>query len=312
MILNVPTKEDFESQAVAFLNIAWDAVFELLVDYSNVEEWIKDFGEIEPGSDAYEDYWSAAEKPLSIAHALSQQGAELMLKAKIAEMSPYFIIANSPREWPGKCSQEDVEFADFRTIDAQDLIKVHNTVCKDKLPDDFINTFTEFRKKRNAIFHTVDNRLKFSVEVIILYILDTAALCFPKEWPRLRKEYLKNQPTSQTVGIDIVTNNLCHEMNLMIGLLKPKQLSSYFDFNKKQRRYICPSCYGDMEKDYDPPYPMTAQLKTNKPSSTSVFCFVCDENIKVIRKACIESGCKGNVIHSKDDNECLSCFEPQG
>lgn len=308
MILNVPTKTDFEKQAVIFLNIAWDAVFGLLVDYDNIEEWSAFALE----GEASKEYWRAAEKPLSIAHALSQQGAELMLKAKIAEVSPYFIIANSPREWPSKCSQEDVEFADFRTIDAQDLIKVHNTVCKDKLPDDFINTFTEFRKKRNALFHTVDSRLEFSVEVIILYILEIAALCFPEEWPSLRNEYLENQPTSQAVGIEIVTNNLCHEMNLMIGLLKPKQLSSYFDFNKKQRRYICPSCYGDMEKDYDPACPMTAQLKPNKPSSTNVFCFVCGENIMVIREDCNEGGCKGNVIHAKDDRECLTCFEPQG
>jgi len=308
MILNVPTRTDFEKQAVAFLNIAWDAVFELLVNYSNIEEWFEEFEKIETDSDAYKDYWSAAEKPLSIAHALSQQGAELMLKAKITEVSPYFIISNSPREWPSKCNQEDVEFADFRTIDAQDLIKVHDTVCQNKLPEDFINTFTEFRKQRNAIFHTVDNRLKFSVEVIISYILDTAALCFPKEWPRLRNENLENQPTSQAVGNENVTNQLCREMNLMIGLLKPKQLSIYFDFNKKQRCYICPSCYCNMNRDYDDDYPMTAQLKPNKPSSTNLFCFVCGENTTVIREDCKEDVCKGNVIHAKDDKECLTCF----
>ena len=304
MILNAPTETDFEKQAVVFLNLAWDAVFELLVDYSNIEEW----NSFALDGEASKEYWRAAKKPLSIAHALSQQGAELMLKAKIAEVSPYFIIANSPKEWPAKCSQKDVEFADFRTIDAQDLIKVHDTVCQNKLPQSFTNTFTEFRKQRNAIFHTVDNRLRFSVEVIISYILDTAALCFPKEWPRLRNEYLENKPTSQAVGIDNVTNQLCHEMNLMIGLLKPKQLSSYFDFNKKQRRYICPSCYWNMNRDYDTDYPMTAQLKPNKPSSTNVFCFVCGENTTVIREDCKEDGCKGNVIHAKDDKECLTCF----
>ena len=307
MILNPPTKTDFEKQAVVFLNLAWDAVFELLVDYSNIEEWNSFALDVE----ASKEYWRAAKKPLSIAHALSQQGAELMLKAKIAEVSPYFIIANSPKEWPAKCNQKDVEFADFRTIDAQDLIKVHDTVCQNKLPQAFINTFTEFRKQRNAIFHTVDNRLRFSVEAIISYILDTAALCFPKEWPRLRNEYIENKPTSQAVGIDNVTNQLCHEMNLMIGLLKPKQLSTYFDFNKKQRRYICPSCYWNMNRDYDPDYPMTAQLKPNKPSSTNVFCFVCGENTTVIREDCKEDGCKGNVIHAKDDKECLTCFRPQ-
>lgn len=307
MILNIPTKTGFENQAVVFLNLAWDAVFELLVDYSNIEEW----SAFALDGEASKEYWCAAKKPLSIAYALSQQGAELMLKAKIAEVSPYFIIANSPREWPGKCSQEDVEFANFRTVDAQDLIKVHDTVCQNKLPEDFINTFTEFRKQRNAILHTVDNRLKFSVEVIISYILDTAALCFPKEWPRLRNEYLENKPTSKAVGTDNVTNQLCHEMNLMIGLLKPKQLSSYFDFNKKQRRYICPSCYWNMNRDYDVDYPMTAQLKPNKPSSINVFCFVCGENTTVIREDCKEDGCKGNVIHAKDGKECLTCFEPQ-
>ena len=137
MILNVPTKESFKEQATVFLNIAWDAIFELLTDYSNIEEWFEGFESFKLGTDAYKDYWSAAQKHLSIAHALSQQGAELMLKAKITEVSPYLIIASSPREWPGKCSQKDVEFADFRTIDSQDLTKVHNSKLSHFLSDIF-------------------------------------------------------------------------------------------------------------------------------------------------------------------------------
>ena len=189
--------------------------------------------------------------------------------------------------------------------------KFTNTVCQVKLPEDFINAFDKFRKQRNAIFHTVDIRLRFSVEAIISYILDTAALCFPKQWPRIRNEYLENQPSSQAVGTENITNQLCHEMNLMIGLLKPKQVYRYFDFNKKQRCYICPSCYMNMNHDYDVDYPMTAQLKPNKPSSTNVFCFVCGENTTVTREDCRKHGCKGNVIHANDDKECLTCFESQ-
>jgi hypothetical protein len=104
------------------------------------------------------------------------------LKAKIAEASPFLLISNLPKEWPKECDKIDTAFADFRTIDAQDLIRVYNAVSVVKLSKEFIMNFEEFRKTRNALFHTVDGRLEFSDKIIITYILDIVNICASNQW----------------------------------------------------------------------------------------------------------------------------------
>jgi len=185
MISNMPTADDFANHGLTFLQFAWDAVFGLLLDYSGLKEWGYDVDAKEA-----EGYWQAAKKALSISYALAQQGAELILKANIAKKSPYLLISGPPKDWPKPREKESVAFADFRTIDAQDLIRVCNTVCDNPLPEQFVTSYNKFRSQRNALFHTVDSRLNFSEKEIVLYVLTTAHIIAPKKWPFLRKRYL--------------------------------------------------------------------------------------------------------------------------
>lgn len=63
---------------------------------------------------------------------IAQQGIELALKAKLVAISPFLLIAGNPSEWPRAADETGVSFSDFRAIDAQDLIKVYNTVYDPK------------------------------------------------------------------------------------------------------------------------------------------------------------------------------------
>lgn len=317
MITNVPTSEDFVEHGLMFLNLAWDTVFDLLLEVEDIEDWDHFFGDEENNEQAEEqkqDYWRAARRPLAIAHALAQQGAELTLKGEIAEESPFLLVCTPPSHWPRECDKADTSFADFHTIDAQDLVRACNAVRNSPLPEKFVGTFHKFRNQRNALFHTVDDRLEFSAKEIIRYILGVAQLIKPGQWPGIRKEHLEEMPIFKAYAIDDVTNRLCREMKIMIGLLGNSELSEWFGFNKKQRCYICPRCYWDLNRDADPTYPRTAQLKPNTPTSTNLHCFVCGNDIPVTRKSCLEleAECKGNVINTADDCECLTCFEAQG
>jgi hypothetical protein len=306
MITNMPTADDFTKHGLTFLQFAWDAVFDLLLGHTDAQEWNQ-------GVDAEEskNYWRAANKPLSIAHALAQQGAEMILKAKIAEKSPYLLISGHPKDWPKGGEEEGIAFADFRTIDAQDLIRVCNTACDESLPEQFATSYKKFRNQRNALFHTVDNRLDYSAEEVVAYILNIAHLIAPREWPRLREKYLEEQPLSQLGGGDGAVNRLCREMQHMINLMGKADLQFFFEFDKKQRPYICPHCYGGCNHDYDVGYPRTALLKPKSPQSTNLYCFVCGNDIPVMRKECAKEACEGNVIHTEIDFECLTCFEAQ-
>ncbi|MCI0358588.1 MAG: hypothetical protein L0211_08900 [Planctomycetaceae bacterium] len=80
MITDVPTSDDFQQAGVGFLNLAWDTVYELARDSLNYQEW-------DYYGDEELEYWQAAQRPLATALALTQQGIELLLKAKIAEFS---------------------------------------------------------------------------------------------------------------------------------------------------------------------------------------------------------------------------------
>lgn len=307
MITDVPTTDDFADQGIVFLNLAWDTVFDLLLEYSDAEEW-----DAIVDDEQTDDYWKAAQKPLAIAVALSQQGAEFLLKARIAEISPFLLISGKPSEWPSKCDKQDISYSSFQTADGQDLIRIQDTVAATRLSAHFKELFNKIRLTRNTIFHTVDRTMRFSEKEIILAVLEIAdELVGQQQWTQIRRGYLESMPSSAAWSADAVGLHLSREMLSVIDLMGNANLVKLLRFNKRQRRYICPNCTRECRWVHSELQPKTAQLSPNSPSSTNVYCFVCRKDISVLRLPCSASECKGNVIHADDDNECLTCFEPQ-
>src|ERR1035437_2923933 len=147
MITEIPSAEDFHEAGFNSLNLAWTIVTELSHELENaqVEEWDAD-------NEVADEYWSKAQSPLANALTLVQQGLELLLKSKIAKVSPFLLLSKEVRDWPSS-DKNDVSFADFRTVDTADLIKLHNSVCSDRLEDAFIQLFNLVRTRRNQIIH---------------------------------------------------------------------------------------------------------------------------------------------------------------
>ena len=307
MITNIPTHNDFAEQGITFLNLAWDAVLELLLDYAHAEEHEAIADEEQPA-----DYWKAAQKHFSTAIALTQQGVELLLKAKIAQVSPYLLISSRAVEMPSKCDKQDTSFSAFRTPDAQDLVKIHDTVANERLPEDFKILYERLRVARNMIFHTVDKESVFTEKDIIHDILAVSDfLIEPRKWTFYRKSYLEERPSSIAWSTDAVSSLLCREMLMVLSILPPAETQRYLGFNKKQRAYICPECTRQCGWADDEIQPATAQLNPNSPSSVNVHCFVCLNDFDVVRKKCDRPDCKGNVILDGEDCECLTCFASQ-
>ncbi len=228
-----------------------------------------------------------------------------MLKGKIAEISPYLLISGTPKDWPSSCDKKDISFADFHTIDANDLIKVHNTFSNEKLSDSFISKFEDLRKKRNAIMHTVDRRLDLHVTDVIVEILSVHKHLFPDvNWVSARREFLEKAPLTELHSYDYVEPQLIWEFSLITELLKPAHMMEFFDFNKKRRRYICPDCqYESRDSEFKP---KTALLEPNTSKSKSLYCFVCENSIEVERTDCTSEECPGNVV-SVEYATCATC-----
>ncbi|MCK1615434.1 hypothetical protein IVA96_01730 [Bradyrhizobium sp. 159] len=282
------------------LNLAWSIVLGLHFELQNaqVAEWDED-GEVT------DEYWQRSQSTLGNALTLVQQGFELSLKSSIAAVNPYLLLSRDIRDWPAS-DKKDISFADFRTIDAADLVKLHNSICADQLEASFIELFDRVRRRRNQIIHLGKDKKAIAVVELIEMILSCVARLAPSiRWMKQRADYKNDDYLSVAYSNDHVTDVLCNEAEIVIDLLGASSLDKFFGFDKKARRYYCPECARNVEGDRY----LTAHLKPNKPSSTDLFCIVCDEIHDVVRKKCVDEDCKSNVISA--DGVCLVCWEDQ-
>lgn len=299
MIANIPSEREFLGTGLSLLGFGWEIAVGLLTDLDEARQ----YGE--PGPDMVSDFWEAAGRRLLVASSVSQQAVEFMLKARIAAVSPFLLISGNPRDWPRSSNSGDIAFADFRMIDAQDLVRVHDSVAPQRLDSEFVRRYEELRKRRNAIVHTVDSRLAVQVTDVVVDILQMYRLLFPTgNWVQARREFLEKSPLAQVHSSDFVEERIVWEFQLVLGLLTPRQVQGFFGVPAEQRRYICPVCTstcGVMDV-----VPETAVLCPDTAASTSLFCFVCGQSTAIDRCLCPAGGCDGDVIHG-EDKTCLTC-----
>lgn len=304
MITDIPTPADFEATAASLLNLAWDTVSSLShhAERSELEAW-DECGEVT------DEYWEAAQKPLGNAQALVQQGIEFLLKARIAEVSPFLLLDRAVRDWPKESAVQDTRYAEFRTVDAQDLVRLFNTVQPARLNVAFVQRIEEQRKTRNAFIHSVDKSRRHHPQNLWRTILDVSHhLIGLVKWIGLRRAYLESTPASIAFSTDEVFVELAWESKQLLEMLKPSEQELYLGVAPKARRYICYQCAHECrDADFRP---QTAQLRPNLPASTNVYCFMCEQTQPVVRLSCEAAGCKGNVIESHD-LVCLTCFADQ-
>jgi len=298
-MIDIPTADDFYTSGKELLDFSWDIVAKLLTDIDEAEYY-----GIDPEGIS-DSYWASAKRRLTTALTITQQGVEFVLKGKIAEISPYLLIVDPPSKWPSPYGKNGVSFSDFRTIDAQDLIRVIDTFSQDTMPEKFVDQFNQLRDKRNKIMHSVDKQLTVNVTEVVDSLLFMHKALFPKEnWPSVRLFFLEEAPDTELGAYEYSTNSVCREVLLAIELLKPSKVKYYFGIYKKQRRYICPKCISQANTDAGFEYKL-AVLKPKGPTSTKLYCPVCNITHTVLREACEIKSCPGNVL--SEEGDCLTC-----
>lgn len=268
-------------------------------------------------------FWKSSQRELATAITLIQQGTELLLKARISEISPFLLLAGAAKDWKKDCEQVDTPFAEFKTVDSQELIRIHDTVAKKRLSKPFKDNFIENRKIRNTIMHSFNKKIELIPKNLISTILEIShELIGEFKWIEIRKNFIDRRKASypflETLEtyhyITIPNEKISHEIEAAINILEPNLTIQFFNFNKKQRRYICLSCREGMsrmaEKAGEDGYTHLAHLRPNESNSTNLYCVICGNTRKVVREDCKDSQCKGNVIDS-EENICLTCGEEQ-
>lgn len=304
MVSDVPTAEDFRVYGLRFLNLGWATALTIALELVDAHQWGGDVDQ-----EIREDFVRAAEPELGTALALVEQGVEFLLKSRIAEISPWLLLSRNPEGWPRRCDKEDTPFAEFHTMDAQDLVRVHDTVCRTRLCEEFVATFKELRRKRNAMMHTVDRRVKSSItEIIEAVLLAAHTLAGDQRWTRHRREFMEKDRDS-ALNIDWLDYRFAREFAAVLAQLPRSTVERYVGLPNGPRVYLCPLCRhsnpdaGELEC-------RSAVLEPNEPMSTRVRCCVCEEPQAVLRRQCVHSECKGNVIDA-DWDECLTCGRRQ-
>jgi hypothetical protein len=296
----VPSSKDFFEAGIELFDFAWDTAAVLWTNLSEAKEWGIDPDEVS------EEYWAAAKRRLTTALVMTQQGVEFILKGKIAEISPYLLLAESPAKWPSPYDGDELDFAQFKTVDAQDLVRLHDTVQDTQLSAAFVDKFNTLRAKRNTISHSIDKKLQVHTSEVIETILSLHKALFPKEnWAKVRATFINNSPNAMLNGGDYSKNIACHELEVVIEILTPAAVREFFLIDKKQRRYLCPKCLDDANKDVDFDYKL-AVIRPKGASSTKLYCPICDAEHQVVREDCKDSDCPGNVL-SSDWGICLTC-----
>lgn len=308
MIIEIPSPDEFTKSGVNLLNLAWSIGMSIVSQLESAAH--PDWDLVD---DVADDYWRESQPALGNALALVQQAQEMALKGKIAAVSPYLLIAGEPRDWPRRCEQEDTPFTVFRTINAADLIKIHNTVCPSpsRLGKDFEDFFDVVRRQRNNIIHVGGTGRQVDVAELILNVLRTNEHLYPEErWVERRLTHLADDPILSWFGEEAY-GSVVKEFFTAARLLKPAEAKKFFGLTKA-RRYICPQCNDAVLGLVDEPLPL-AQLLPNTPSATTISCFVCGDQTTVVRKVCAQKGCKSNVIcaEAKWGPICLVCGSHQ-
>ncbi|MGA4367894.1 hypothetical protein [Pantoea ananatis] len=259
MVKDIPLKEDFYSTSCHMANEAWNAVHELLHKYKEYEDF-RDY--YDNGTGYYSGtsvdltpYWKYSRPKLISALTLVQQSVEFRIKGKIAGISPFLLLSNPVR----KAGKKNLRFADFNTVDAQDLIKLYNIFCDEEelIPNDFINWYEEMRSLRNKFMHTVDFQSDISPKIILTAILFSYEYLNRNEIKWISKRYSYRVENS-TNGVDLKdSTSLCakellavhKEFSATVELLTNEESIRYLNFDKNKTCFKCKKCRDDMLDD---------------------------------------------------------------
>ncbi|HVJ53471.1 MAG TPA: hypothetical protein VM689_13470 [Aliidongia sp.] len=336
MIVEIPGSADFKKTSLNLLNLAWYIAIASLEAYSfsdiihpvdtpvqhipGIDGTLRTIG----GPDttwspqerevAEQQYWRRSQPALANALSLIQQAIEMALKGQIAEISPFLLIARDARDYPTKSAQQDVSFSAFRSLDAADLLKVHNTVCSERLDDKFEGFWNSIRRQRNVFIHSVVpiSEVLKPTDLIEKILLTVRTMHREQEWFGHRVEYCQKDEIEAAFSTDSGSRfgRVLQEFEIVFHYLSSKALREYFGLDRRRRTYMCTHCMKECDSDiWNDLHQHFAQFDGKDPSSSAVKCALCARSIKIFRGQCMDKECKSSVLC--DDVEygriCLIC-----
>ena len=237
------------------MHLAWELVVTESHNLDEIDEILGDDTELWTPiqrKEAVETYLLGRRLHLNNAISLLQQSLELFLKAKIAEESPFLLIAGDVQSWPMPDASGNIDFSNFRTIDAIHLCKALRVVSKFKVTDEFVTFYDRIRKTRNKIAHLTASDVKAEVSAIMIDTLTAHKHLFPQEcWMEFRHRFENEQPDHVLDGAEFTHDVLTEELDTVFGVLQPRHIKAFFGFDPKIKGLRCPECIARRSKHSD-------------------------------------------------------------
>jgi hypothetical protein len=298
MILNQPTKQDFENVSKQCLTQAFNIVYEIDKDLIYVEDVPN------------EDVWEYHLGDLSTSLILVYQAIEAFLKSRICESTPLLLIDLKRTDWPSMPNSEDKDFNELFTIGGESLIRTYcSVVAPARVNVELTNFIEEIRLTRNKIMHGV-SRNYLDPEYLISAILNTYTFFLGKDswWLSMRELYINN-PLFGIFNTNFEEASLVDKLDYVEGLLMTSEFRKHFSLRLNARRYFCPWCYDSLWlEDREIETKWALLIPQSKSGTTEIKCINCQRQHSVIRKPCDNEGCKGNVLYEEGNRlQCLTC-----
>ncbi len=321
VITEIPNAGDFKRAALSSLHLAWRVSLDAIREYEAYN------GVFDAQDDfiTYRKYVEGAQTSLANALTLIQQAVEFGLKARIAAVSPFLLIVRDPRDLPSRSSERDVGFSEFRSIDAADLARLHDTVCAERLTPEFRTLWDGLRKQRNALMHMVSpGRDIVRPEDLLLAALRIHGSLFGEvSWPQRRLGAYRGDEGpavewgDDDYGRDGPVTLVTSELEVVVRLIPKADCKSLLGFDPGRRHYYCPRCLPltDTEtfRNCEGGVPHFATMTSRSAACSKLQCLVCGETSPIRRGPCPDNECSGTVMadHSKAVGLCLTCGQDE-
>lgn len=303
MITNIPKYEDFEKVAKECLIQALELFFRIYCNYKEYDD--ENINEEVPLNEVWEHNKPTFRTSIILLH----QGIETYMKSVIVRNSPYLLLEQKRSDWPSLPKSKDVDYSTMYTYAGENLLNTFCTVTNNKLNSEKIKFIEDIRQNRNKAIHGAGNILN-DPSTLILDILTAYTYFFGKDqWFNDIKKWNQSNPLFGYYNWNfesILSYKFLDFLEVTIGI---KQLKKILNFDLSGRRYLCPTCFYEINSKGEQLKSKWAFLTPNKPSSKLLYCINCNSENEIERGDCHIKDCLGNVINI--DGICLTCGEKQ-
>jgi hypothetical protein len=329
VIENVPKAEELRIVSLRLYFKAWAEITEIVTEWMQsgdllaldsgellTPEWSPDKGHFyldlaesqqREVTLAWRKYIEAAQSDLQGIYTLIQQSQEIGLKARICEVSPYLLLKRTDV----KPSEANIwDFTDFPTIDATELIRVHNTFCSTVLSKDFLTQYDEIRRNRNKIYHLGIYRRSIDPRLIFDLLQTHYVELYPgRRWMEDRLHFATLHRWANYANDDFNERTaLFQDLWHLLPGLSNSQFKWLMRHDRHEQRYICHCCAADAGLGESEPYANDVPTAYRIDEALQVRCVICDKVYAMKSGNCPRKcGCELLSAETESDGACMQC-----